>query len=422
MKKVKLKNLCKQVRKELEERDYSVIYIKKALAEWAKLEQWCTEEQRQNITPALCNRYLDETYGSHTLPEGRMQSEIRMQYRYIRLLASYMELGDFEFRTKKVDPAFTGEYSQYADEYLNHCITVLNNKAPTLEYKRLRLKQFLGYIGKEGIKLQNLDTVTIDDFINSLDICIEAKNDTRSIIRKFLSLCYENGYTERNMAGYVGAPIRVSKPEKIVDVYTDDEIRRIIQCAPRTSAKHKRDYVIILLAASYGMMSGDIRTLRLSQIDWDRNLIKMKQSKTGEYLELPLLASVGNAIIDYLQNGRPRNCDHDIIVVSHMQGTVGKPLQSETIHSVISGAMQNAKIENWKNKKHGGHSLRHSLATNLLKKNTSMPVISTILGHRSTETTRSYLSVDIEKLRHCILPMPPLRSPLYRETGEVQND
>ena len=79
------------------------------------------------------------------------------------------------------------------------------------------------------------------------------------------------------------------------------------------------------------------------------------------------------------------------------------------------------KIDNWKNKKHGGHSLRHSLATNLLKKNTSMPVISTILGHRSMETTRVYLSVDVEKLRHCTLPMPPLRSPLYTENVEVQN-
>lgn len=190
------------------------------------------------------------------------------------------------------------------------------------------------------------------------------------------------------MSGYVGAATRGSEPEKIVDVYTEDEIRRIIQCAPRTSAKDKRDYVIILLAASYGMRSGDITKLRLSHIDWDMNLIKVTQSKTGEYLELPLLASVGNAIIDYLQDGRPRNCGHEIIVVSHMHGTIGNPLRSPTIHSIVSSAMQNAKIENWKNKKHGAHSLRHSLATNLLKKNASMPVINTILGHRSTETTR----------------------------------
>ena len=421
MKKVRLEDLCRQVEKELEERAYSVTYIQEAMAEWAKLEQWCTEEQRQDMTPDMCNKYLDEVYGSHTLPKGQTPHRIRSKYRYIRLLASYMELGDFEFRTQKVDPAFKCKYSQYAEEYITHCIDVINNKAKTIEIKRLRLKQFLLYIEKEGEGLDELDTSTIDGFISSLDVCIKTKNDARNNIRKFLEFCYENGYTARNMSGYVGAATRGSEPEKIVDVYTEDEIRRIIQCAPRTSAKDKRDYVIILLAASYGMRSGDITKLRLSHIDWDMNLIKVTQSKTGEYLELPLLASVGNAIIDYLQDGRPRNCGHDIIVVSHMHGTIGNPLRSPTIHSIVSSAMQNAKIENWKNKKHGAHSLRHSLATNLLKKNASMPVISTILGHRSTETTRVYLSVDVEKLRHCTLPMPPLRSPLYTENVEVQN-
>ena len=62
MKKVKLEDLCKQVRKELEERDYSASYIQGAIVAWLKLEKWCTDEQRQDITPALCNRYLGETY------------------------------------------------------------------------------------------------------------------------------------------------------------------------------------------------------------------------------------------------------------------------------------------------------------------------------------------------------------------------
>ena len=115
MKKVKLEDLCKQVKKELEERDYSASYIQGAIEAWLKLEKWCTDEQRQDITPALCNRYLDETYGSHTLPEGRTKPVIRMQFRYIRLLASYIELGDCEFRTNKVDPTFKRWDSQYAD-------------------------------------------------------------------------------------------------------------------------------------------------------------------------------------------------------------------------------------------------------------------------------------------------------------------
>ena len=83
MKKVRLEDLCRQVEKELEERAYSVTYIQEAMAEWAKLEQWCTEEQRQDMTPDMCNKYLDEVYGSHTLPKGQTPQRIRSKYRYI---------------------------------------------------------------------------------------------------------------------------------------------------------------------------------------------------------------------------------------------------------------------------------------------------------------------------------------------------
>jgi len=83
--------------------------------------------------------------------------------------------------------------------------------------------------------------------------------------------------------------------------------------------------------------------------------------------------------------------------------------------------MRLANIKNWKHKKHGPHSLRHSLATNMLKKNISMPVISTVLGHQNTESTKIYLSVDTDKLRQCPLPIPALHTKHYR-IGGVENE
>lgn len=133
-------------------------------------------------------------------------------------------------------------------------------------------------------------------------------------------------------------------------------------------------------------------------------------------VEFPLLASVGNAIIDYLKYGRPDSEAGEIIVAA--KGcSKGLPLASPTIHSIVSRYMREANIPHWKEKKHGPHSLRHSLATNLLKKNVSMPVISTVLGHQHTETTKIYLKVDIDSLARCTLPIPPLSSPLYGEVS-----
>lgn len=101
------------------------------------------------------------------------------------------------------------------------------------------------------------------------------------------------------------------------------------------------------------------------------------------------------------------------IIVSAESSKKGQPLSSPTIHSIVSRYMSKANIKNWKQKKHGAHSLRHSLATNMLKKNISMPIISTVLGHQSTQSTKIYLSVDIKKLRECALPIPELFSAHY---------
>jgi site-specific recombinase XerD len=177
--------------------------------------------------------------------------------------------------------------------------------------------------------------------------------------------------------------------------------------------------VILLLAAEYGWRSKDIVSLRFDQIDWDRNVISFNQSKTDTPVEYPLLASVGNAIIDYVKNGRP-DAGSDTVVVSAESGKKGKPLSPSTVHSVVTRYMRKADIADWNKKKHGAHSLRHSLASNMLKKNVSMQTISTVIGHQRTETTKIYLSIDIDKLRQCTLPMPEMNSPYYRyRTGAI---
>jgi len=141
-------------------------------------------------------------------------------------------------------------------------------------------------------------------------------------------------------------------------------------------------------------------------------VISFNQHKTDVPVNYPLIASIGNAIIDYLENGRPVTNAQEIIV-SHESANKGKMLNRGTVHSIVSKYMRKANISHWKNKKHGAHALRHSLATNLLKKNVSMPLISTVLGHQTTESTKVYLSVDFKQLRQCALPIPPVKSAYY---------
>jgi site-specific recombinase XerD len=148
------------------------------------------------------------------------------------------------------------------------------------------------------------------------------------------------------------------------------------------------------------MRASDIVRLSLKHIDLERNTVSFSQYKTDVPVQYPLLSSVGNAIIDYLRHGRPTEVD-DVIIVSHDHVTQGKLLSTPTIHSIVTAAFRRSQIQGWQKKKHGPHSLRFSLASNMLKQGIGYQVISTALGHSSTESTKNYVKIDIDCLREC---------------------
>jgi site-specific recombinase XerD len=200
--------------------------------------------------------------------------------------------------------------------------------------------------------------------------------------------------------------------QNIIITYEEDEIKHILSIINRNSIIGKRDYLIILIAAEYGWRASDIVNFKFGQIDWDKNEISYQQKKTDNPVVYPLLSSVGNAIVYYLKNGRPKTAS-DEIIVSAESSKRGQKMCAQTIHSIVTKYMRAANIKDWHTKKHGPHSLRFSMATNMLKRNVAMPVISAVLGHKSTESTKTYLAVDIESLRKCPLPIPSIKSEFY---------
>jgi len=168
---------------------------------------------------------------------------------------------------------------------------------------------------------------------------------------------------------------------------------------------------MILLAARLGLRASDICGLKFENIHWETNTLLLVQKKTKEKIELPLLVEIGNAIIDYLKYGRPIS---DLPYIFIRAGQPYDRLEEPTLHSIVSFYLRRAGINNIDEKKHGPHALRHSLAGFLLEKKTPLPVISEVLGHTNTESTKTYLRIDLESLRQCALEVSPLNSPYYR--------
>lgn len=406
-----LVTLCDE---ELRHREYESNYYFRIKEQWDCLRGWLTEKNLTEFNEEIGNLYCDERLGTHLMPR-RSPASFREKLRAVRMLISYQKNGDFEFRCPSAEYIFSGIAGETALMYLDYCKNVLVLAEKTIENKRLYLYNFCNYLNIKELGFDDLTIEHTENFFATMNYTLASRHNAARNISLFLQFAYDNGKSVKDTSVFI-LPDNYKKDSKLPTTYEEAEIKELISSVERASAIGKRDYLILLLATEYGWRAKDITKFSFNDIDWDNNVIRFNQHKTDVPVVFPLLSTVGNAIIDYLKYSRPET-DVPEIIVSMENVNKGKPLSSPTIHSVVTKYMKRAGIKNWQNKKHGPHAMRHSLATNLLKKNVAMPIISTVMGHQRTETTSIYISVDYDKLKQCALPMPVLRSPFYSKEG-----
>jgi site-specific recombinase XerD len=223
-------------------------------------------------------------------------------------------------------------------------------------------------------------------------------------IKQFLNRLHENEDIPINYA-YIIPTILYDSKDKIPSAFSNEDIKNLLSCIDRGNPTGKRDYAMILLATHLGLRASDICKMKFNEIKWELNMIELVQEKTSERVVLPLLSEVGNAIIDYIRYGRPKN-DTDTIFLRHVA-----PITSMSITGLyysVNKYMAMAKVSIPPGKKHGPHSLRHSLASSLLEGDIPISVISKVLGHKDIKMTSVYLKIDIKQLRNCALEVPKL--------------
>lgn len=171
-----------------------------------------------------------------------------------------------------------------------------------------------------------------------------------------------------------------------------DQVQLLLAVVDRRELNGRRNYAMLLLAATYGLRGCEIRALRLDDIHWDDDEITIFSPKTGRSRKLPLTRPVGEALLDYLREERPASHHRQIFLSS--QPPHG-PLHSK-INRWLSRCFDRAGIEA---PRRGAHTLRHSLAVHLLRSGETLKSIGDVLGHRSPETTFIYTKLHVEDLR-----------------------
>ncbi len=214
---------------------------------------------------------------------------------------------------------------------------------------------------------------------------------------------------------YVLANYKWIKREKLPSVYTALEVKQIESSVIRSNAVGKRDYAVLLLATRLGLRASDIACLSFASLDWENSRITLTQYKTGKEIELPLLAEIGEAIINYLKFGRTHSDSPHVFLSARAPY---RPMTRESVSNAVGQIIDASGIATGQ-RRHGPHSMRHSLASRLLEHSVSLPVISESLGHKKTESTMTYLRIDMKSLRQCALDVPNVALSFYRQKGGV---
>lgn len=339
-------------------------------------------------------------------------------YRHILILNSMLEFGSIsQVNMYYKEDVFSGKQGEPFLAFLN-AETKIKEPGTIKRYKS-DLRVLYHYLVDSN---KSVPEINIPLIISYIEWCNQTEktycvNDIIHTTRAFIKyLCKNNLIEDTREEVWMSVLKPKKKMVKIPSVYTTEEVERIITIPDRSNPTGKRDYAMVLLAARYGLRVSDIISLQFKNIDWENNLIKIYQTKTGRPLSLPLSEEVGCALIDYIKYGRPET-DLPYIFVKSIAPY--KELSTGVLSINIAKWIRAAGI-NSNNRRTGAHALRHSLATNLLKVNEPLPVISEILGHTTTQSTTTYLAVNYEQLRQCALDVPFVPSSFYENLYETE--
>lgn len=396
--KLTIKELILAVKTHMHTRGYSQTSLSRNAYIHNELLKHCNANGIEHFTAEIGQRFMSERYGlEYGVSEG-YRKEVR---RAITMLSDFQQLGTIMLKRKKVRifpkqflliQSYLDEYkrSGVSENYFKTCYTIMH-----------RLFDFLD---EQGV--QSFSEITTEHLLRYTQLVVSHYskasicNELREM-RRIFKFLFEKEVIQKDLSVSILHVNSYAIPKHLPSTFTAEQIEAMLKTVDRSSPLGKRDYAILIIAVRLGLRSSDIRNLKFNDIDWEQNLIRISQVKTGQPLILPLTQDVGWALIDYIRYGRP-NSNFEEIFLQNI--APHEPFQN--LDNTLVRAMRKAKIKFDTVAHHGLHALRHSLASTMLENETPIHVIQEVLGHLNARTTSKYTSIDIKQLKTCALEVP----------------
>lgn len=182
---------------------------------------------------------------------------------------------------------------------------------------------------------------------------------------------------------------------------SDTERSQILTAAADGTAIGQRNYAILLLLSRLGLRAKEVMRLHLNDLDWRHGTILIRAGKTHCERLLPLDKEIGEALLEYLRQGRPAT-DHREIFLTH--SAPYQPLRAvSAITNIVKRTVARTSLQLGSA---GAHMFRHAVATDLVCRGASFKQVADLLGHQSLQTTTIYAKLDLNSLQQVALPWP----------------
>lgn len=399
-----LSELLTNIEQEMERLHYTEETLMFYRRRWKMLTDFAQGRGETEFSEKLGWNFIEHHFGLLEKDcERKLKTSEVQELRVIRMIGDFQLHHAILRRCYKFKQILTNPYWLGISGRFRQYCTEKGYSGVTTDHYIKKSAQFMDYLTSHGIISGNgIELGHINSYIKTLaGYAYKTVEQNICSQRAFLRFLFEIGENPTDLAAKTPM-VQARKQTRIPSVWTEDELKRLIGAIDRDNPKGKRDYAIIMLACRLGLRCTDIKNLRQENLHWADKMLVLRQSKTKESLNLPLTPEVGWAVIDYLKHGRPK-FDSPYVFLRHL-APFGPFAEGDHLHQLIADYMKRAHLPTLK-KRRGMHSLRHTLASMLLEKETPLAVISQILGHTDPDSTKVYLKVDLGKLKECALDL-----------------
>lgn len=336
---------------------------------------------------AEADRWFNRRSTSAMMPKSRRLLKIYFTNHVARWLTF---LGQLQVAVTVQHP-YADHVAKFADSVRERGLS-----PQTVAYYSRAINHFLAQIKKAGRRLKSLTIVQLDELLAKK---VTEQGYARSTIQRwssvlclFLRFAEERGWCRQGVAAAIRVP-RVFAHEGLPVGPSWDDVKQLLAAANGDRPVDIRDRALLMLLAVYGLRAGEVAALRLQDFDWEREVLNVPHSKSQRPRTYPFCRPVGDAVIRYLREVRPRSELREVFLILVAPF---RPLTAKTLGRVVERRLHALGLTL---PRYGSHALRHACATRLLAQGLSLKEIGDHLGHRSPETTRIYAKVDLAALR-----------------------